>query len=129
MAKRHLPLVLLLAVTLAVAACGGGDDPPPATSSSSSTSSSPSPSPPPAQSPTSLRLDWNANTETDLAGYRIYRSTTSGIYGPHVATAPKNATSFVASGLTPGVTYFFTITAVDTAGNESVKSNQVSGSL
>jgi hypothetical protein len=42
---------------------------------------------------------------------------------------PANATSFVAAGLQPGVTYFFTITAVDTAGNESVKSNQVSGSL
>jgi fibronectin type 3 domain-containing protein len=128
MAKRHLPLVLLLAMTVAVAACGGGDDPPP-TSSASSTSSAPSTTPPPAQSPTSLRLNWNANTETDLAGYRIYRSTTSGIYGAPVATAPANATSFVAAGLKPGVTYFFTITAVDTAGNESVKSNQVIGSL
>jgi fibronectin type 3 domain-containing protein len=64
-----------------------------------------------------------------LAGYRIYRSTSSGIYGAPVATVPKNATSFVAAGLKPGVTYFFTVTAVDTAGNESVKSNQVSGSL
>jgi len=123
MAKRHLPLVVLLAMTVAVAACDGGDDPPAATSASSSTT------PPPAQSPTSLRLDWNANTETDLAGYRIYRSTTSGVYGAPVATAPANATSFVAAGLKPGVTYFFTITAVDNAGNESVRSNQVSGSL
>lgn len=129
MAKRHLPLVLLLAMTVAVAGCDGGDDPPPTTSASSSTTPPPVQSPPPAKSPTSLRLDWNANTETDLAGYRIYRSTTSGVYGAPVATAPASATSFVDAGVKPGVTYFFTITAVDKAGNESVRSNQVSGSL
>ena len=76
-----------------------------------------------------MKLDWNANTESDLAGYRIYRSTSSGNYGAPVATVPASATSFVATGLTPGVKYFFTITAFDKTGNESDKSSEVSGTL
>jgi fibronectin type 3 domain-containing protein len=73
-----------------------------------------------------LTLEWNANTEPDLAGYKIYGATSSGAYGAAVATVPANATSFVATGLQPGVTYFFVITAFDAAGNESTRSGEVS---
>ena len=73
-----------------------------------------------------MTLDWNPNTEPDLAGYRIYRATASGAYGGPVGQAPANATSFVVNGLQPGVTYFFVITAFDSAGNESVRSAEVS---
>ena len=73
-----------------------------------------------------MTLDWNPNAESDLAGYKIYAATSSGAYGAAVATVPANATSFVVPGLQPGVTYFFVITAVDTSGNESVRSAEVS---
>ena len=73
-----------------------------------------------------MTLQWTANTEPDLAGYKIYGATSSGAYGAAVATVPANATSFVAPGLQRGVTYFFVITAFDTAGNESARSAEVS---
>ena len=137
MGNKLLPHVLFLAMTVMLAACGGGEDgstntgptptgttstsPPP----SGSTDPSPSPTPTPAPSTASLTLRWTANAEPDLAGYKIYGATSSGAYGAAVATVPANATSFVATGLQPGVTYFFVITAFDTAGNESTRSAEV----
>ncbi len=131
MAKRLL--LLLLAMTAILAACGGGEDPPPANVSSSANPAAaqqpapqpPAPQPPAPLPPASLRLNWNANTEPDLAGYKIYRARSSGAYGAAVATVPANTTSFVATGLERGGTYFFVITAFDSAGNESVRSAEV----
>ena len=73
-----------------------------------------------------MTLAWNPNTEPDLAGYKIYEARSPGSYGAAIATLPANATSFVATGLQPGVTYFFVITAYDTSGNESARSPELS---
>jgi fibronectin type 3 domain-containing protein len=70
-------------------------------------------------------LSWTANTETDLAGYKVYRATASGAYGVPIATLNNSTTSYVASGLQQGMTYFFVITAYDTAANESPFSIEV----
>ena len=90
----------------------------------------PAPAPPPAPSRTaSATVTWNANTEADLAGYRVYVGTTSGTYnfaGPFEIT---NGTSFTVPNLPVGTTYFFAVTAFDKAGNESTKSGEVSKSL
>jgi hypothetical protein len=77
----------------------------------------------------SATLDWNANSDSDLAGYKVYRATSSGGYvsGP-IATLPANVTSYQAAGLQIGTTYYFVITAYDSAGNESLYSNEVSKS-
>ncbi|CAI4032532.1 hypothetical protein DNFV4_02962 [Nitrospira tepida] len=77
----------------------------------------------------SVTLTWNANTEQDLGGYKIYRATSSGAYGAPIATINGNVTSYVASGLPTGTTYFFVVTAFDNSGNESSYSNEVSKSL
>ena len=82
-----------------------------------------------APATSSVTLSWNANTENDLAGYKIYRATTSGGYGAPIATLPGNVTTFIASGLQVGTTYFFVITAYDLAGNESPRSNEVNRSI
>ncbi len=74
-------------------------------------------------------LTWTAGTETDLAGYRVYWGTASGTYGAAIATLDRTVTSYVSSGLQAGTTYFFVITAVDNAGNESTFSNEVSKSI
>ena len=74
-------------------------------------------------------LTWNANTDTDLAGYKVYKGTSSGTYTAPVATIPKGTTSYTATGLQTGTTYFFIITAYDNAGNESLHSNEVSKSI
>ena len=76
-------------------------------------------------------FEWIANPETDLAGYRVYRSTTSGSYtfGDFFAfakypvmLAPK--TPPFAGPHIPG-TYYFVVTAFDTGGFESQPSNEV----
>jgi hypothetical protein len=82
---------------------------------------------PPATS--SATLTWNANTESDLAGYKVYRATAPGAYGAPIATLQGNVTNYVATGLQVGTTYYFVVTAYDTAGNESAYSNEVSKSV
>ena len=77
----------------------------------------------------SVTLIWNANTESDLAGYKVYRATASGAYGAPIATLTGNVTNYAAMGLQVGTTYFFAVTAYDNAGNESILSNEVSKSI
>ena len=82
-----------------------------------------------APASSSATLNWNANTESDLAGYKVYRATASGAYGAPIATLTGNITSYVANSLQVGTTYFFVVTAYDNAGNESPVSNEVSKSI
>ena len=82
-----------------------------------------------APATSSATLTWNASTESDLAGYKVYRATSSGAYGGPVAIVQGNVTSYLASGLQVGTTYFFVITAYDNAGNESAFSTEVSKSI
>ena len=82
-----------------------------------------------APATSSVTLTWNANTESDLAGYKIYRADASGGYGAPIATLQGNITTYIAAGLQVGTTYFFVITAYDSAGNESPRSNEVNRSI
>ena len=77
----------------------------------------------------SATLTWGANKENDLAGYKVYRATASGAYGAPIATVPGSVTTYQATGLEFGKTYFFVVTAYDIAGNESGYSNEVSKSI
>lgn len=74
-----------------------------------------------------LGLTWSANTESDLAGYKVYVGTQSGVYGPPISVG--NVTAYQLNSLTMNTTYFVSITAVDTAGNESLHSAEVSKSI
>lgn len=73
-------------------------------------------------------LQWTANTEPDLAGYKVYQSTVSGQYAAPIATIPKGTLTW--SGLLPASSmdqrFYFSITAYDLASNESAKSTEVS---
>jgi hypothetical protein len=71
-----------------------------------------------------ITLTWNANTEPDLAGYRIYQGTSSGVY-PNVKDV-GNMTTATVPNLTAGQTYYFAVTAYGTEGLESGYSNEVS---
>ncbi len=70
-------------------------------------------------------LTWSASTSADAASVTVYRSTASGTLGQSLKTGIAN-TTYTATGLTNGTTYYFTLRSVDTSGNESVSSTQVS---
>ncbi len=67
----------------------------------------------------SVSFKWNTNTETDMDYYTLYYGTASGSYDAGVEATDADAASFAVTGLTASKRYYFTITAVDTSGNES----------
>jgi fibronectin type 3 domain-containing protein len=79
-----------------------------------------------APTTSSATLTWTPNTDLDLVGYKIYQATVSGTYGAALATVPAGTATYQATGLAANTTYFFVITAYDSAGNESSFSNEVS---
>lgn len=92
--------------------------------------------PPPSTQPHSssstgnVALTWTANREPDLAGYKIYVGTASGTYSfPGSPFLTGRVTSYTASHLPKGQTYFFALSAYDSAGNESPLSAEASKSL
>jgi fibronectin type 3 domain-containing protein len=71
-----------------------------------------------------VTLAWDANTEADLAGYRVYVGTTAGVYVSNVDVG--NVTTYTVTGLSVGQTYFFAVTAYNDGAAESGYSNEVS---
>lgn len=73
-----------------------------------------------------IKFSWDANTEPDLAGYKLYRSQESGVY-PEQAfkIMPYDATSDIVENINFGIPQYFVITAFDQAGKESGYSNEV----
>jgi fibronectin type III domain protein len=55
-------------------------------------------------------LNWDPNTESNMAGYKVYVGTASGVYGPAVNVG--NVTTFKVINLSKGKTYYFAITAI-----------------
>jgi hypothetical protein len=72
-----------------------------------------------------VNLDWDDNTDSDLAGYDVYRSTTPG--GGYALIAPLVATSDYADyAVEGGTTYYYVVEAVDIALQTSGFSNEAS---
>lgn len=76
-----------------------------------------------AASDTKVVISWNANTESDLAGYKIYYGAVSGTYDEVVDVG--NVVTYTIINPGDDVVYF-AVTAYDKAGNESGKSDVVS---
>jgi hypothetical protein len=72
-----------------------------------------------------VELSWSASEEADLAGYRVYRSEHAEQLGTQLNTALLVQTTFRDAHLTAGRRYFYRVTAVDRAGNESPASAPV----
>jgi hypothetical protein len=56
-------------------------------------------------------LAWDADTAPDIAGYRLYCGTSSGVYTQTIEVG--NTTATLVSNLTEGKTHFFTVTAYE----------------
>ena len=64
-------------------------------------------------------LSWSSNLETDLAGYRVYRSEQEGTRGQPLTPDLLPTPAVRDTSVEPGHRYWYTVTAVDRAGNES----------
>lgn len=66
-----------------------------------------------------LIVSWPKVQDVDIAQYYIYRSTQDGKLGAIVVKLPVSTITWTDDKVDPGVSYYYTVTAVDAAGNES----------
>ncbi len=69
-------------------------------------------------------LTWSENKEPDLAGYNVYRSFKSGADHVRLNDKPVLRTTYSDESVKTGATYYYIVTAVDKAGNESKPSKE-----
>jgi hypothetical protein len=67
-------------------------------------------------------LSWSINLETDLAGYRVYRSEQEGTKGELLTKEMLRTPAYRDTSVHNGQKYWYSVTAVDKAGNESAPS-------
>jgi fibronectin type 3 domain-containing protein len=74
-----------------------------------------------------VSLSWSAPSSSPdpVAGYDIYRSTSGGA-NQMLNTSIDAQTSYVDSTVSSGTTYSYTVTSVDSQGNQSVPTSPVS---
>jgi chitodextrinase len=70
----------------------------------------------------SVTLAWDPPSDA-VAGYHLYFGPSSHNYT--AVFSPGNVTKATVTGLIPGPTYYFTVTAYDSRGTESVFSNEI----
>lgn len=81
------------------------------------------------ETPATLDLSWAISPETDVAGYNVYRSEQEGVLGTRQNQELLLTPAFRDMNAKPGYRYFYSVTAVDRAGNESQPSAQVSSGV
>jgi hypothetical protein len=64
-------------------------------------------------------LDWNDNQEFDLGGYNVYRSINSGGGYVKLNGSILSSSDYTDDTVINGIMYYYVVTAVDTADNES----------
>ena len=73
----------------------------------------------------SIDVSWSS--VSGAVGYNVYRSTTSGSgYVKINGSTPVTGTSYVDQNTTPGTTYYYVVTSVNSAGQESNYSSEAS---
>ena len=82
----------------------------------------------------SVSLAWGQDTDPTVVGYELYYTTSSRLLvagsaapiGGATSGSVGNVTSFIVTALSGGVTYYFSVTAYNGSGIQSVLSNVVS---
>jgi hypothetical protein len=133
---RGVYLCAVAALGLALSACGGGGGPGGSGSASTSqaaadTGAAATASSAPSSTAGAATLNWTPPTEntdgtplTNLAGYDIHYGTESGDYTQSIPVNNPGLATYVVDNLTPG-TYYFSVSAVNSAGTESPVSSEV----
>jgi len=123
-------LLIILTLLFVIPGCGGGSG---SSSGGSVVSSDSGSTEIPLSGSAAVTLSWDApttnddNTQlTDLNGYRVYYGTSSGHYTRSANIG--NFTTATVSNLPSGV-WYFTVTAINSSGIESIHSNEVSIAL
>jgi hypothetical protein len=75
----------------------------------------------------SLLVGWEANTESDLAGYTVHYGYESGSYSSSIDVG--KVTSYTIEDVSQGMTYYIALTAYDTSGNTSEYSDELSATI
>lgn len=117
--SRWLAGLLIALATSQLIACGGGSGAGSGsvTSAGSATGTS-----------NSAVLTWDPPTAPNVTGYRVYYGTSPGAYlqSPGQGLSVGNVTTYTLMGLSSRTRFYFAVTAIDTVGNESGFSNEVS---
>jgi hypothetical protein len=79
--------------------------------------------------PSEVDLSWSINTETDLAGYHVYRSEQQGTLGQLISADLLLSPAYRDTSVQPGHLYWYSVTAVDRAGNESAPTAAVAAEV
>ena len=74
-------------------------------------------------------LSWTASTSQNITGYNVYRSLVSKGTYTRLNTALVPATSFQDANVSPGATYYYVTTAMNSQGVESTYSNQAQATV
>jgi hypothetical protein len=74
-------------------------------------------------------LSWNPVTSSDLAGYKVFVGTSSGVYNYPGSPFTIGVVNTYTITLPKGQTYFFAVSDFDTSGNNSGLSNEISKSI
>src|ERR1700730_824842 len=76
----------------------------------------------------SVSLSWKGTTASNVVKYNMYRSTISGGYYGHLASAIAG-TTYTDQSVQSGVIYYYVVTAVDHLGQESPYSNETGATI
>jgi hypothetical protein len=77
---------------------------------------------------TSITLNWTANSDSDLATYKVFGGNTAQPTNL-LATIATGTETVTVSGLTVNTAYYYRIASVDAIGNESVPSSDLTWSI
>ena len=84
---------------------------------------------PDPNAPPEVDLSWSINSETDLAGYRVYRSEQQDTPGQLLTPDLLLTPAYRDTSVQPGHRYWYSVTAVDRSGNESAPSAPVAADV
>ena len=77
---------------------------------------------------TAAALSWPANTALDVDGYDVYRASSAGGTFAQIGTVSYQSTTYTDAELAAG-TYYYVVRTLDTKGQESVPSAEVSAAI